>query len=71
MFKKIFKQVWCECFELYKNGILDLVIPVWNWLKNLPAMIINILFLLISLTLGTILMLIIAPFFITIKRIIF
>lgn len=71
MFKKIFNQVWGECFELYKSGIIDLAIPVWNWLKKLPAMIIKILFLLISLTLGTVLMLIIAPFFITVKRIIF
>ena len=71
MFKKIFKQVWAECFELYKSGVIDLVMPIWNWLKNLPAMIIKTLFLLISLTLGAILMLIIAPFFVTVKRIIF
>jgi type IV secretory pathway VirB6-like protein len=71
MFKKIFKQVWAECFELYKSGIIDLGMPLWNWLKNLPAMIIKALFLIISLTLGAVLMLIIAPFFITVKRIIF
>lgn len=71
MAKKTFKQVWHECFDLYKSGIIELWEPIFNWIISIPKVIINIAFLLVSVTLGTILMLFLAPCFIALKNIIF
>lgn len=71
LFKQTFKKTWSECFILYKGGIMELLVPVWSWFKKIPAMVVKVMFLLINLTLGAALMLAIAPFFITLKRIFF
>lgn len=71
MAKKTFKQIWHECFDLYKSGIIELWEPIFNWIIVIPKVIINIALLLVSITLGTILMLILAPCFIALKNIIF
>lgn len=71
MAKKTFKQIWHECFDLYKSGIVELWEPIWNWIIFIPKIIINISLLVVSLTLGTILMLVLAPCFIALKNLIF
>lgn len=68
MAKKTFKQVWHECFDLYKSGIIELWEPIFNWIISIPKVIINIAFLLVSVTLGTILMLFLAPLLYCIKK---
>lgn len=71
MAKKTFKQIWLACFDLYKSGIVELFESIWEWIVCIPKVILNIAFLLISLTLGTIMMLVLAPCFIALKKLIF